>query len=337
MGIINWGIIGLGGMANNFAESITDVNIARVKGIAGKNIIKTNKFQQKFSVEKKFCFTDYEDLLKCDEIDIIYIALINNLHFAWIKKAIEYNKHILVEKTINAEESNQVCDLLKFKNLLFCEGFMFMHQPRTKLLLDTIKEGKIGTVNKVSSRFGCKVVSNLNLFRRKIDRFKKQNRLFSNKLGGGCILDLGCYLTSLTQLMANTSSAEIPIYNIKNNFLNFGYKDVEIDASLRIEVNYKLIFNLHCSFTQNLGEETVIEGTEGVILLPSSWSCNDDVILLNNKHTIRETSYSNNPFSNQIENISKCLLEHNYKLKNEVYSSYDYHYNMKLIDSWKTT
>jgi predicted dehydrogenase len=337
MGIINWGIIGLGGMANNFAESITDVNIARVKGIAGKNIVKTNKFQQKFSVDKKFCFTDYEDLLKCEEIDIIYIAVTNNIHFKWIKKAIEYNKHILVEKpaTINAEESSQVCDLLKFKNLLFCEGLMFMHHPRTKLLLNTIREGKIGSVTKISSSFGCEVVPKLNFFKRQIDKFKRQNRLFSNQLGGGCILDLGCYLISITQIISNTTTTEKPIYNLKKRLLKFSYKNVEVDATVEIEVDCKSTFNLHCSFTQNLGEQTIIEGTEGVISLPSSWSCNKDTFLLNEKYTLSESSPFVNPFSNQIKNISKCLLEHNYELKNEVYSFYDFHTNMELIDSWK--
>ena len=337
MGIINWGIIGLGGMANNFAESITDVNIARVKGIAGKNIVKTNKFQQKFSVDKKFCFTDYEDLLKCEEIDIIYIAVTNNIHFKWIKKAIEYNKHILVEKpaTINAEESSQVCDLLKFKNLLFCEGLMFMHHPRTKLLLNTIREGKIGSVTKISSSFGCEVVPKLNFFKRQIDKFKRQNRLFSNQLGGGCILDLGCYLISITQIISNTTTTEKPIYNLKKRLLKFSYKNVEVDATVEIEVDCKSTVNLHCSFTQNLGEQSIIEGTEGVISLPSSWSCNKDTFLLNEKYTLSESSPFVNPFSNQIKNISKCLLEHNYELKNEVYSFYDFHTNMELIDSWK--
>ena len=337
MGLVNWGIIGIGEMANNFAESASDVGIAQIKGIAGKNTNRTNKFQQKFSIQKKFCFSDYEDLLKCEEIDIIYIAVTNNIHFKWIKKAIEYEKHILVEKpaTINAKESHQIYDLLRFKNLLFCEGLMFMHLPRTKLLLNTIREGKIGSVTKISSSFGCGVVPKLNFFKRQIDKFKRQNRLFSNQLGGGCILDLGCYLTSITQIISNTTTTEKPIYNLKKRLLKFSYKNVEVDATVEIEVDCKSTFNLHCSFTQNLGEQTIIEGTEGVISLPSSWSCNKDTFLLNEKYTLSESSPFVNPFSNQIKNISKCLLEHNYELKNEVYSFYDFHTNMELIDSWK--
>ena len=49
-----------------------------------------------------YIFKNYQDLLNCKDVDIVYIALPNNLHYEWVDKCIEKNKKAqevrLVEK-----------------------------------------------------------------------------------------------------------------------------------------------------------------------------------------------------------------------------------------------
>ena len=91
---INWGIIGLGNIAHEFSKAFAQINNAKLLAISSKDANKLKKFSQQFNVESKFSFKNYQDLINCDEVDIVYIALPNSFHKQWILKAIENNKYV---------------------------------------------------------------------------------------------------------------------------------------------------------------------------------------------------------------------------------------------------
>jgi len=107
---VNWGIIGLGKIALKFSEGFKNIDNAKLLGISSKDNKKLKKFKEDFKIENNFCFNNYENLLECKDIDIIYIALPNSLHHEWIIKCIEKEKKILVEKpaTLNFSQMKDV-------------------------------------------------------------------------------------------------------------------------------------------------------------------------------------------------------------------------------------
>ena len=108
-------------MANVFAESISQLGNATLLAISSKNPDRLKNFSIKYHFDDRYCFRNYEGLLSCKEIEIIYIALSNSIHHEWIVKCIEAGKHILVEKpaTTNAREFKTVRKKLKSKSLFF--------------------------------------------------------------------------------------------------------------------------------------------------------------------------------------------------------------------------
>ena len=75
----NWGIIGLGNVAQEFADGFVGLKNACIKGIASNNLIRLSEFKKRFSVNESYCFSNYQDLIDCKEIDIIYISLPHSL------------------------------------------------------------------------------------------------------------------------------------------------------------------------------------------------------------------------------------------------------------------
>ena len=73
MAQVKWGIIGLGNIALKFAEAFQYVNNAKLLAISSKNNNKLLTFKNKFQIKDNYCFTDYESLLECEDLDIIYI------------------------------------------------------------------------------------------------------------------------------------------------------------------------------------------------------------------------------------------------------------------------
>ena len=100
---INWGIIGLGNVALEFAKSFDKIKNAQLVSIASKDPNKIRLFKEKFKIKNELCFKNYEDLLNSKEVEAVYIALPNSFHYYWVINCIKKSKKILVEKpaTIN--------------------------------------------------------------------------------------------------------------------------------------------------------------------------------------------------------------------------------------------
>ena len=96
---VNWGILGLGNIGFKFSESFGNLKNAKLKSVSSRNREKLIKFGKQNGIEKEFLFENYYDLIKCNDIDIIYIALPNSLHYYWIIECIKNNKKILIITT----------------------------------------------------------------------------------------------------------------------------------------------------------------------------------------------------------------------------------------------
>ena len=122
---VNWGIIGLGSIAKEFADGFYNLKNARLLGIASRDQNKIEIFKNKFQLQKQFCFNDYEELIESKEIDIIYLALPTFLHKKWIITCFKKNKNILVEKPVTMN-FNEIIEIKKYynnQNLFFKAGY----------------------------------------------------------------------------------------------------------------------------------------------------------------------------------------------------------------------
>ena len=119
--MVNWGIIGLGRIASEFASGFVNLKNAKLLGISSKTTKKLNDFRKKFNIDQKYCFSNYDDLISCDDIDIIYIALPHNLHCQWIIKCFEKNKKVLTEKPATSllEDMKKINEILDKKDIFF--------------------------------------------------------------------------------------------------------------------------------------------------------------------------------------------------------------------------
>jgi len=309
---INWGIIGLGNIANIFSEAFLNVNNAKLLSIASQNSKKLENFRAKYNIDKVFSFNNYSKLLKCKEIDIVYISLPHVFHYDLIVKSFENNKNVLVEKPafINLNQANFLSEFKK-KNLFFTEGFMYRYLPQTQKIISIIKNGEIGKINSMESSFGLNLLKKKKFFffnkRKKID---PNNRLFNKELAGGCILDLGCYTSSFSLLIAsileNINHKNFNILNVKKE-MGETKIDIESDAVISFEGGFKS--KIKSSFKNNIGSKSIIYGSEGKIILNNTWHGGSIKKEVKNKtYEIKENNIKN-IYSYQIESVSQSLLD----------------------------
>jgi len=329
---INWGIIGLGNMANVFISCLKELKLTKLKAISSRNKGKLKSFSNELSINKKYCFENYSDLIRCEDVDAIYLTLPNNFHYEYILESLSHGKHVLVEKPgfIKKSDARRIERIHKGKDLIFCEGFMYLHHPRTENVLDLLKNGRIGNILKVNANIGYDIIPKHNFLRKMLDRFRTQHRLFDRSMGGGCIFDLGCYLTSFIQLISNDNYFKFSHKKISNEF-----KNVEVNASATILSSQNTEYEFHCSFNKHLDQDVEIMGSDGKITLANFWNCTESSFKINDSIKRSHTTFAN-PFSQQIETINNCILEKNFTLTGFPYARFSSLLNISLLDSWKT-
>jgi len=139
-------------------------------------------------------FQSYEELIKSQEIDAVYLPLPPALHYCWAKKVLNNNKHVFVEKpsTTCFEHTRELIQLAKERNLVFHENYMFQYHSQIGDIKRIIESQDIGSIHSYHSRFGFPLRDN-NDFR------------YNKSLGGGALLDAGGYVVKLATLLLGPS------------------------------------------------------------------------------------------------------------------------------------
>ena len=171
-------------MANKFASSINEVKNSKLLGIASTNFFRLKSFGEKYNIDKKYRYKNYDEILNCNEINAIYISTLNNTHPEIVIKAAEAKKNILCEKPIatNYDDTIKIFETLDKSDVFFLEAIAYRSHKQTKFVINKIIEGEIGELKSIESTFG---------FTSK--RSEPKSRLYNPDLGGGAILDVGCY------------------------------------------------------------------------------------------------------------------------------------------------
>ncbi len=333
---VKWGIIGLGNIALEFAKSFINVDNAELIAVASTSHKKLTKFEQEFNIKKENLYNNYEKLIENKNIDIIYIALPNTFHFDWVLKNVEKKRNILVEKPafMTLKEANLIFNHQNFKNIFFNEGYMYRYHPQILEVIKIIKSEVLGKPLSMKSNFGINLIKTkfFGLIKKKIDR---NHRLFNKNLGGGVILDLGCYTTSMSLLIASILE-NININNFKMSDIETQYlfSNIDIHSSAKIIFDEKFTSEIFTSFKEN-SNETIILCEEGKIIIKNSWNAKITEIELSGKvnKKIGFESPKNN-YSLEIEQISKDIIENKKEVSFPGFNIKDTLINTKLIQNW---
>ncbi|KAJ7696447.1 hypothetical protein B0H17DRAFT_1130861 [Mycena rosella] len=199
---LKFGILGAAAIAPdaliNPAKSHPEVVIYAV---AARSQKRAAEFARKHGIEKVFGGPNgYQELLDDPEIDVVYNPLPNGLHYEWTMKALAAGKHVLLEKPAanTADETRQMFEFAESKGLVLLEAFHYRFHPvaqRVKAILDS---GELGAVKSTSTM--------LNVTR---GIFGPSNIRFDHSLGGGALMDVGCYTISSMRFFAGAEPTSV--------------------------------------------------------------------------------------------------------------------------------
>ena len=156
----------------------------RLVSIASRDLERAGKMASEHAIPK--VARDYEEVLADPEVEAVYIPLVNSLHREWTERSLAAGKHVLCEKPLgmNADEALVMADASRRSRRILMEAFMYRFHPRMRAFVEGLPGDEAPLHVQASFGFPLNDPSNYRL---------------QPALGGGALLDVGCYTVSVAR------------------------------------------------------------------------------------------------------------------------------------------
>jgi predicted dehydrogenase/diketogulonate reductase-like aldo/keto reductase len=257
---IQWGLLASGRIAETFAKGVLQSESGQLKAVGSRRPEQARAFAAQFGIPK--AHGSYEALLEDPEVDAVYIATPHPLHAEWVIKAAEAGKHVLCEKpfTLNHAEAMAAAEAARAGDVLVMEAFMYRCHPLTAKLAGLIRNKAIGEVRLIRAAFSFQA------------GYNPESRLFNNALGGGGILDVGCYATSMARLLAGAALG-LPFASPEKVSGAGALLETGVDgwAAGTLQFAGNILAQVSAGVQLNQDNGVVVFGSEGRIRVPDCW------------------------------------------------------------------
>ena len=241
---LRWGVLStanIGRVAVN--PAIQASGNGRLLAVASRDEARARAFAEAHGILR--AHGSYESLLADPEIDAVYIPLPNSMHREWTIRALEQGKHVLCEKplALNAAECRDMEAAAKSSGRLLMEAFMYRFHPRTEALVRLAADGTLGTLRAVRSAFTFRLS-------------RPDNIRFDPALGGGALMDVGCYCVNVSRTLAAAEPVEVQAW------ANWGETGVDLELTGALCFASGLHAHFDCSLSADRREVAEVAGAE---------------------------------------------------------------------------
>lgn len=188
--IVKVAIIGCGGIANSkHMPGLSTVENVQMVAFCDLIEEKAVKAKEKFGTPDSKVYTDYKELLKDEEIEVVHICTPNRSHSFITIDSLRAGKHVMVEKPMakTAAEAREMVKVAKETGKKLTVGYQNRCRPEARKLYEMVKNGELGEIYYTKA---------LAIRRRATPTWG----VFLNEYeqGGGPLIDIGTHALDLT-------------------------------------------------------------------------------------------------------------------------------------------
>ncbi len=249
---LNWGILSTARINRRIIPPLRQAPRSELIAVAGRDRERTRDFARGWGIRK--VFPSYQELLDCPLVNVVYIPLPNSLHREWVTRAVRAGKHVLCEKPLGltAAEVEMMAAAAREAGVVLLEGMAYRMHPQFLRLQSLIREGLIGRVRLIRSWFRFTLCPG-------------ENIRWSKEMGGGVLLDVGCYPVSFCLAVAGSIPESVSCSQL------IGETGVDILSSGQLIFPAGPFAQIDCAFTLPYGVGAEVIGEEGVLRVHNPW------------------------------------------------------------------
>jgi len=330
---VAWGIIGAGAIAKAFVHGVSETETAQVVAVASRTLDKAEAFAKEHGLAA--AHGGYEAILADDSVEAVYIATPHPMHPQWAIRAAEAGKHVLCEKPMAIHHAGAMAMFAAAREAgtFMMEAFMYRCHPQTAKLVELLRDGAIGQVRMVRATFGFGGGDSIN----------PEGRLFSPLLGGGGILDVGCYAVSMSRLIAGAVDGKRFADPVKvSSEGQLGETGVDEWAAGTLKFDNGIVAQIATAVRASLENSVHIVGSSGSIHVHNPWAASRDAapdcrIILRRKGEAEEIvpSSDKSSFGYEVAVASQAIRDGRTQPPPPAMSWDDTLGNLAALDQWR--
>ena len=179
------GTIGSGSIVHTILDQVNVTDGIRLTAVYSRMEEKGKQLAAEYGAGR--VYTDLDAFLADEEINTVYIASPNLLHYEQTRKALLAGKHVICEKPFctKADQARELTALAKEKRLFLADAVPTAYLPNLEVLKRELpKVGKVrlvlGNYSQYSSRYDLVLQGEV-------------PNVFNPEYGGGCLMDINFY------------------------------------------------------------------------------------------------------------------------------------------------
>ena len=285
---VNWGFLGAGFVASRgLAPAVHASRGATLYAVASRDE------QRSATLEPERVHATYDDLLADERVDAVYISLSNSQHMQWVTKSLEAGKHVLCEKPLGLSsiETAAMFNSAAHNGRLLVEAVWSRWHPRFARVVHLVTSGEIGDVEHIETAFT-------------FTSEMTDNYRLSPSMGGGALLDVGCYQVHAWVALTKGAS-DLTITQLERTI---GPTGIDLTTDLRVRINNNITAHSVSSFAVPSHQQFIVQGSHGRISTEvgeSFTTWNEPSSLLVND--VLEEFPVTNAFVEMVENVSGVI------------------------------
>ena len=246
-------MMGPGRIVHRVMQDFPNARNCELIAMASRSPARAEAARKEYGAKYAFC---YEEMLDCPEVDLVYVATPHNFHRENAILCMEHGKHVLCEKTfaLNEREAQEMADCAAANGVFLMEAMWTRFFPSiTELRRLVLEEKVIGEIRHVQAAMS---------FWMPMGRDGAEDRLYSKKLAGGALLDLGIYPLSFCSMLLGPAPSEV------DSVCTMTETGVDQRVALQLRYPNGATAHLMGAFDCMSDHTAMILGTEGSVLIP---------------------------------------------------------------------
>ncbi|BAY82707.1 oxidoreductase domain-containing protein [Calothrix parasitica NIES-267] len=323
---IRYAALGLGWIVQeDVLPAFPNTNNSELAALISGDETKQKELGKKYNVPA-YSYEQYEECLKNENIDAVYIGSPNHLHLEHTVRAAKAGVHILCEKpmAITENECAQMINAAKENNVKLMIAYRLHFDKANMEAVNIVQSGKIGEPRFFDSVFSQQVAEGNVRLREPLEN------------GGGSFYDMGIYCINAARYLFQDEPTEVFAFIANNGEKRFAKVDEMTSVSMRFPKERL------AHFTSSFGAASTatlrVVGTKGDLRMDSAYTYAGD---LKQEITVegekQEQSFSaGDQFGAEIQYFSDCILNNKEPEPNGAEGLADVRIIRAILESAKT-
>lgn len=182
---MNIGTIGTGSIVEKFITNIQKTEHLHCTAVYSRNEARGKAMAGRFGIAA--VYTDMEAFLNDEDIDVVYVASPNSLHYEQSREALKHHKHVICEKPMTPylAQAEELYLLAQAKGRMLLEAVTIAHAPNFEVIKNRL--GEVGWPRLVLCSYS-QYSSRYDLL-----RDGEVTNVFDPRFSGGALMDINFY------------------------------------------------------------------------------------------------------------------------------------------------